>query len=186
MSGLTPARPRPARGSATRRATATIAGALAATVLTGCTVPRPEVTFYGNRASTAVAPTLWCAVDSAKLTISCPDTDQSHFGKLRLRPGDGVEISVPPQVGDTPWGVYLQYRTPSGKVLEARSEFFTDSQLAYTLRPPQAVDQLVRVEVQSGVVPTATTSGKSVDFAATRTWVLQITPVPRASSSAAG
>ncbi|GGL88741.1 DUF2771 family protein [Nakamurella endophytica] len=155
-----------------RRLAGPLAVLTAGAVLAGCTAPRPDVTFYGNRVAVDIGPTLWCAVDTSALTVSCPDPDPDDIARLDLRAGDSVTISVDPQIGNTPWTAYVQFRAPDGTVTEARSELFSDGRLAYTVTPPTPADQVVRVEVQSGFVPTGTAGNTDVQFAATRTWVL--------------
>ena len=64
---------------------ATLTGLLAAAalLLSSCTVPRPVVTFYGNRTAVDVEPELWCQVDTTALTVSCPPSpDTANDGHL--------------------------------------------------------------------------------------------------------
>ncbi|HEY5877719.1 MAG TPA: hypothetical protein VIU11_02335, partial [Nakamurella sp.] len=59
---------------------------------------------------------------------------------------------------------------------DGRSELFGDGRLAYTLRPFDADDQLVYVEVRSGFVPMAGTGTSTIDFAASQVWLLLVDP----------
>jgi len=162
-----------------RRALFTALLVAAALALTGCTAPLPVVTFYGNRTAVDVQPELWCQVDTAALTVTCPPVpDTGHDGRLTMAPGQPLQINVPPEVGDEPWLVAFAYADRAGRTQSGRTEVFTDGRLAYTLQSLPADAQLSRVEVQSGLLPTQDASGATV-IAASRTWVLQVTPKAR-------
>ena len=149
--------------------------AAAALLLSSCTVPRPVVTFYGNRTAVDVEPELWCQVDTTALTVSCPPSpDTANDGHLTMAPAQPLQINVPTEIGDDPWLVVFEYQDSAGKALTGRTEVFTDGQLAYTLAPPGG-GQLTRVEVQSGLLPTQDAGGDTV-IAASRTWVLIVEP----------
>ncbi|MET3804288.1 hypothetical protein ABIB25_001283 [Nakamurella sp. UYEF19] len=155
---------------------------VAALLLTGCTVPKPVVTFYGNRTAIEVSPELFCDVNTTTLTVDCPaPTDLSNDGHLEMAPEQYLQINVPTEIGDTPWVVVFEYKDAAGKAQNGRTEVFTDGQLAYTLPALGKGTQLTRVEVQSGLVPTLDTSG-STSITASRTWVLVITPAPASSA----
>ncbi len=167
-----------------RRWITLLAGAAACLALTGCQAPLPEVTFYGDRSTVDTAPTRWCTVDTTAEQVNCTEADTDQVQRLSLRAGQPVQINVPGQVGHQPWGVYFRYRDAGGQLLDGRSEVFTDGRLAYTLRPFNAGDQLVYVEVQSGFVLMAGTDN-GVDFAASQGWLLLIDPVEPAPAAAA-
>lgn len=148
----------------------------AALLLSACTVPRPTVTFYGNRTAVAVSPELFCDVNTTTLTVDCPaPTDLSNDGRLTMTPTQYLQINVPTEIGDTPWVVVFEYKDAAGKAQNGRTGVFTDNQLAYTLPPLGEGAQLTRVEVQSGLIPTLDASG-STSITASRTWVLLVTP----------
>ena len=145
-------------------------------LLSGCTVPRPIVTFYGNRTAVDAQAELWCEVNMTALTVACPPApDTSKDGRLTMAPGQPLQISVPTEIGDTPWVVVFSYRDSSGKALTGRTEVFTDGQLAYTLPSLGSGTQLTRVEVQAGLIPTEDASG-ATSITASRTWVLVVSP----------
>jgi len=134
------------------------------------------VTFYGNRTAVDVEPGVWCQVDKAALTISCPPTPGTGTaGHLTMAPGQPLQVNVPTEIGDDPWLVTFGYSDAAGKTQTGRTEVFTDGRLAYTLQSLPSGAQLVRVEVDSGLVPTQATDGSTV-IAASRTWVLLISP----------
>jgi hypothetical protein len=157
---------------------AVLAGLLgaAALLLSSCTVPLPVVTFYGNRTAVNVQPALWCHVDTAALTVSCPATpDPADDGHLTMAPAQPLQINVPTEIGDDPWLVAFAYTDAAGKTQTGRTEVFTDGRLAYTLESLPTTAQLTRVEVQSGLLPTQAADGSTV-IAASRTWVLLVSP----------
>ena len=166
-------------GQMKRRARpALLVGLLAAVALlvTSCTVPRPVVTFYGNRTAVDVQAELWCDVDTTALTVSCPPSpNTANDGHLTMAPGQPLQINVPTEIGDDPWLVVFEYRDAAGTAQTGRTGVFTDGRLAYTLRTLPTGAQLTRVEVQSGLLPTADSTGATV-IAASRTWVLLISP----------
>jgi Protein of unknown function (DUF2771) len=154
-------------------------------LLTACEAPRPDVTFYGNRAAVNTAPTRWCEVDDTAQFVSCTETPADQLPRLTLRPGDSVQINVPSAVGDSPWAAYVRYLDEDGELADGRTEIFTDGRLAYTVHPPSERDQLVAVEVRSDFVLTPGEQG-AVDFAAKHSWLLLIDPAGKGTDSAAG
>jgi len=165
---------------------APFAGLLVAGALTvsGCTAPLPVVTFYGNRTAVDVEPELWCKVDTAALTVTCPPIpDTGNDGRLTMAPGQPLQINVPTEIGDDPWLVAFVYADPAGRAQTGRTELFTDGRLAYTLKSLPAGAQLRRVEVQSGLLPTQDPNGATL-IAASRTWVLVVSQKAPAPSPA--
>jgi len=151
--------------------------------LTACQAPLPQVTFYGDRNAVESAPTRWCAVDTTAQQVNCTQASADQVQRLGLQAGQPVQINVPGDVGDQPWGVYFRYLDATGQLLDGRSEIFTDGRLAYTLHPFHDDDQLVYVEVQSGFVLMAgATSG--IDFAASQGWLLLIDPIQPSPAAA--
>jgi len=150
----------------------------AALLLSGCTAPLPDVTFYGGRTTVTADPSLWCAADAAGSKVDCRiDKGDGDAPRLRVTKGSAISVNLPATIGAAPWVVLFQYRDAAGTTQDARSPLFAaGARQDYILRPPSATDQLVRVEVQSGLTPIATASGSGVDYAAMRTWVLVIDP----------
>ena len=146
-------------------------------LLTGCTAPLPDVTFYGNRTTSVTGPSLWCTVNDTASAASCA-VDRAEVGAatLTLRPGQGVVISVPEEVADQPWTVVFKYRQQAGPEQDARTAVFAPGeQHAYHLSAPAGDATLTRVEVQSGLTLVAADNG-GVDIAVLRSWVLLVTP----------
>lgn len=148
----------------------------AALVLGGCSAPLPDVSFYGGRVAVTGPPSLWCAPDQAQQKVDCRvDDGDDTAPRLRLARGAAVSVNVPAGVADAPWVVLFQYKDAKGTLQDGRGPLFgSGTRQAYVLHPPTATDQLVRIEVQSGLTPVSTDTGSGVDYAATRTWVLLI------------
>jgi len=147
-------------------------------LITGCGAPLPDVSFYGDRAAVAVPPSLWCAADASISTVGCRvDRGDADAPRLRLSPGRAVSLNLPSQVSRAPWVALFRYRDAGGVIQQARGPLFAAGAAAHwILRTPSAADQLLRVEVQSGITPVSTASGTGVDYAALHTWVLIIEP----------
>lgn len=156
-----------------------IAGALGAAglVLTSCTAPHPTITFYGDRAAVTIEPELWCTVNSTALTVDCPPgaQDTGNDGTLTMGPDKALQINVPGEVAGAPWFVTFAYRDAAGKVQTERSQVISDHRLSYTLPARGPGTQLIRAEVDSGLVPTLAKDGSTV-INASRVWVLSISP----------
>lgn len=150
----------------------------AALLLTGCTAPLPDVTVYGDQTVVTVDPSLWCAADAADSTVRCRvNSGDADAPRLRLSKGSAVSVNVPALVGDAPWVVLFDYRDAQGKEQQARGPLFAaGSRQNYLLHPPSGSDQLLRVEIQSGLIPMVAPTGTGVNYAATHTWVLLIDP----------
>lgn len=147
-------------------------GALAA--ITGCSAPLPTVSFYSSGQRIVSGPSLWCAPVPNASTVSCavnrPDADAA---RLKLATGAAVSVNVSRSVAALPWVVVFRYRDRAGTLQEARGPVQSPGAAQqYVIRLPEPADRLVRVEVQSGLVPVGTDQGSGVDWAAMRTWVL--------------
>lgn len=163
-----------------------IAGALGSTglLLTGCTAPHPSVTFYGDRAAVTVEPELWCEVNTTALTVDCPPDAENtgNDGVLTMGTDQSLQINVPGEIADAPWFVTYAYRDAAGKVQTERSAVISDGRLSFTLPSRGPGTQLIRAEVDSGLVPTQAKDG-STTINASRVWVLSVTPKAPAATS---
>lgn len=155
-----------------------VTGALAASavLLTSCTAPHPTITFYGDRAAVTVEPELWCTINNAALTVDCAPGAQNtgNDGVLTMGTDQDLQINVPGDVAEAPWFVTYAYRDAAGKVQTERSEVISDGRLSYTLPSRGPGTQLIRVEVDSGLLPTLAANGSTVINSA-RVWVLAVT-----------
>lgn len=120
-----------------------------ALTVTGCSAPEPpEITFYADGTAVEVAPVKYCDVRITRCT-----TDDRAHGRLVVRPGRPVQISVPPQVAETPWTVFVQAVDADGNPLPPREHTFVpDKAFAYTARPANPDERIAVIEVhQAGV-----------------------------------
>lgn len=155
-----------------------VAGAVL--TLSGCApAGPPEVTFYSDGHTVDAKPLIDCDV----LVRNC-SKDPNATVNLRARPGKPVQVSVPSDVGDTPWLVITQYADATG-ALKAKQQYLPrNTKLAYTATPNAPGDQLVVVEVQQlGAAFAADPSGKPIldengnpQLVARAYWSLQIQP----------
>lgn len=160
-----------------RRLRLGLVSAAAVAALTACTAPLPEITFYGNRATDTTSPSLWCHIDAEARNVAC-DVDRAEQGaaQLALKPDQPVQISVPKEVARAPWTVLFQYKDAAGAEQEGRTAIFGPGERhTWTLRLPEG-SQLLRAEVQSGLVPIAA-EGSGVDYLVLRSWILLVDPL---------
>lgn len=155
------------------------AGALA---LTGCSasVGPPEVTFFGDGRTVDAKPIEYCDA----LLRSCDESPGSAVN-LKVRAGKPVQISVPSEIGDTPWLVNVQYTNAKGELQPIKQQFFSPGdKLAYTATGSAPGDQLVVVEVQQlGAAYAADPAGNPLlddngnpQLVARAYWSLQVQP----------
>lgn len=139
-------------------------------------MPVPDVTFFGNRVASVAGPSLWCRVDATISQAVCAiDRADQGAGRLSLRPGQGVQINVPGQVGDQPWAVVFSYTDSTGQHDVRTAIFSPGERLSYVLEAPSADARITRVEVQSGLTLVQASDG-GVDVAVLRSWVLIVDP----------
>lgn len=112
--------------------------------LSGCTAPGPpEVTFYSDGHTVTAKPLINCDA----LVRNCSKYPDAEV-RLKARPGMPVQVSVPSEIGDTPWLVITQY-ADAGGALKAKQQYFSrNSKLAYTATPDSPAGRVVVVEVQ--------------------------------------
>jgi len=155
------------------------AGAL---TLTGCsaTAGPPEVTFFADGHTVDAEPIVHCDA----LVSQC-DESPDAAATLQVRPGKPVQISVPSEVGDTPWLVNVQFTNAQGELQPVKQQFFSPGdRLAYTATGDAPDDQIVVVEVQQlGAAYAADQAGNPVldengnpQLVARAFWSLQVEP----------
>ena len=104
------------------------------------------MTFYSNGVTTTTRPLGFCVVEATPPQCTKDLDANSH---LHVPPGKALQISVPSQIGDAPWGVAFSYRNAKGETVDRSSEVFApESSLSYTLTLPDPADQLLQVSVQ--------------------------------------
>ncbi|WYW15875.1 DUF2771 family protein [Amycolatopsis coloradensis] len=142
-------------------------------VVAGCAAPGPEeVTFFADGKTVNVAPLASCDIKSAQCTTR-PDA----AGKLRIRPGKPVQISVPSAIAETPWKVTVQYVNGKGEPQELKQDIITSlDRFAYTVTTPRPDDQILVVEVAQASVLSRTGRPEDAEAVTTAIWSLQVEP----------
>lgn len=150
---------------------ALLAGALAAVglLLSSCTVPRPVVTFYGNRTAVAVQAYQWCGHDLTSCSL-----DKSKVGRITMQAAQPLQISVPPEIGNTIWRIIWVFQDSKKKVTTGSSPYFTDKRLTYRIPSFGTGVILQTVEVQSLIA--GTDAAGNLGFAVTSSWDLLVLP----------
>lgn len=115
--------------------------AAVAMVAAGCGTPAPpELTVYADGTAIELAPINYCDV---RVTNCHPDT--AATGRLNVRPGKPVQISVPTDVAESPWVVSAWSEASGG---EPRQKYFgPDKAFSYTARPNGPKDRLLEIQV---------------------------------------
>lgn len=141
-------------------------------VLSGCTAPVPDVTFYSSGHTVTAAPLQYC---DATLRHCIAHANPPAF--LTVTPGEPVQISAPEEFQDAPWQVAARYRDRQGKEFVACSALFANgSHLAYTVTPPTGY-QLVLIEVyQVAALIGLGATPQSATFANSGVWSLVANP----------
>ncbi|MGQ0837008.1 DUF2771 family protein [Actinokineospora sp.] len=114
--------------------------------LAGCAAPPPpEVTFFADGETARTAPQVFCEIGAT----ACLRNDDAA-AELRIRKGRPVQVSVPSDVAQSPWGVVFSYLDRDGQRVDASSRiiFPRENQLAYTLRLPDNAERLLFAGVQ--------------------------------------
>lgn len=143
-------------------------------VVAGCSAPGPEeVTFFANGTTVQVAPVRTCDPEAAQLT--CSEVDLGKAGKLKVRPGQPIQISVPGAVAKGLWQVTLQNIDASGQLQQPRQpQLITSGETyAYTVTPPTGGEQTVVVEVAQVA---ARQASDGIQLIPAASWSLQVDP----------
>jgi hypothetical protein len=112
-------------------------------VLSSCSTPNPDMTFFASGTSVSVAPVQYCD----RLERHCAANGDAA-ASLTVRGADPVQISAPEEVAATPWQVAARFKGANGDEYVSCSPLFPAGQrYAYTVTPPRAGDQLVLIEV---------------------------------------
>ena len=150
--------------------------AAAALIVSGCTVPRPQITVYGNRTAVRVQAYQWC-ID---LNSPC-NLDKSNIERLTMQVNQPLQVNVPSEIGDSIWRVIWTFQDNRTKVITSGSSpYFTDKRLSFTI-PAFGTEQILKtVEVQRLIA--GTDADGNVGFGVTSSWDLII--LPKATSTA--
>lgn len=152
-----------------RRVAAALLALAALSTACGGDDPPPQVTFAAQGATVVARPTQHCDVSVQNCTA-----DPQAAVVLRVPAGTPLDITVPSQIGETPWLVVFGYRSKAGEKVSARSDLFASNErTAYTLTLPEPEDQLETVEVQQ-ISGTFIPGQEGVEFPTRGTWVLSV------------
>lgn len=115
-----------------------------ALVVTGCTTyGPPELTVFADGRAIELAPVQYCDIQ-----VTDCDANPGARARMTLRPGQPVQISVPTDVAESPWVVYVQSADAKGRPQPVKEQYFgPDEAFAYTARPEPG-QRLLTVEVQ--------------------------------------
>ncbi|HYH30260.1 MAG TPA: DUF2771 family protein [Pseudonocardia sp.] len=139
---------------------------VAALLLAGCAgqEPPPQVTFAAGTASAVARPAQYCDVQLTECT-----TDVAAPVTLAVPPGTPLQVTVPPEIAETPWQVVFSYVDAAATQIDQRSPVFApDERSTWTLELA-ATDRLVTAEVQQYGAPAQPNAG---EFPIRASWVL--------------
>jgi Protein of unknown function (DUF2771) len=150
----------------------------AALLLAGCaaeqqppqaTQPPPQVTFAAGTNTATARPTQYCDLQLTQCT-----TDVAAPVTLDVPPGTPLQITVPPEIAETPWQVVFSYAGADGKPVDERSTVFAPAERdAWTLQLASPTERLLTAEVQQYGAPAQPNpqSGEQ-EFPIRASWVL--------------
>ncbi|HWD02341.1 MAG TPA: DUF2771 family protein [Amycolatopsis sp.] len=146
------------------------AGGLA---VAGCSAPGPaEVTFYGDGHTIRVGP-----IGNCDLSTGVCSANPGAAGKLKVRPGRSVVVSVPKEIAEGPWKVTTQFVDAKGRPQPLKEDIITSGdQYAYTATPPSKDDQIVVVEIAQATVISRTGDPNDAEPITSALWSLQVQP----------
>jgi hypothetical protein len=148
--------------------------AAAALLLAGCAAeqPPPQVTFAAGQASALARPAQHCDLALTECT-----TDPDAPVTLAVPPGTPLQVTVPPEIAETPWQVVFSYADAAGTPVDERSPVFgPDERTEWTLDLGTPAERLLTAEVQQyGPPPQANPDTGEIDFPIRASWVLTAT-----------
>jgi hypothetical protein len=149
---------------------------VAALLLAGCgstepPPPPPQVTFAAGDTSIVARPAQYCDVAVTQCL-----TDVAAPVRLAVPPDTPVQVTVPPEVAQTPWQVVFSYADAAGNPHDERSSVFaSDTRTDWTLALGAPDHRLLTAEVQQYGMPTEPDpqTGER-DFPIRASWVLNV------------
>jgi uncharacterized protein DUF2771 len=146
---------------------------VAALLLAGCGTtdppPPPQVTFTAGTASIVARPSQYCDIELTQCL-----TDVAAPVRLAVPPGTPVQVTVPPEIAQTPWQVVFSYTDATGAPTDGRSPVFVpNARSDWTLALGAPENRLLTAEVQQYGKPTEPNpqTGER-DFPIRASWVL--------------
>jgi hypothetical protein len=143
---------------------------VAALLLAGCAnePPPPQVTFAAGAASIVARPAQYCDVELTECL-----TDVAAPVQLTVPPGTSLQVTVPPEIAQTPWQVVFSYADAAGTPTDERSTVFApDERSAWTLELAAPEDRLLTAEVQQYGAPKPNPQTGEMEFPIRASWVL--------------
>ncbi len=146
---------------------------VAALLLAGCASeqpPPPQVTFTASDASIVARPAQYCDVELTECL-----TDVAAPVQLAVPPGTALQVTVPPEIAQTPWQVVFSYADAAGTPSDERSTVFApDERSAWTLELGAPEDRLLTAEVQQYGAPKPNPQTGETEFPIRASWVLNV------------
>jgi hypothetical protein len=142
------------------------AGGLA--VMSACSVPNPNITFFSSGASVTAAPLQYCDIQEEHCRAN-----GNASASLAVIAGQPVQVSAPAEVANSPWQVAARFRDASGSEYVSCSPLFTaGDRYAYTVHAPHGGDQLVLIEVYQASATLVQLPNGDIATPIRGTWVL--------------
>ena len=147
---------------------------VAALLLTGCAAdqPPPQVTFAAGAATAVARPAQYCDLALTECT-----TDIAAPVSLAVPPGTPLQVTVPPEIAETPWQVIFSYTDTTGQPVDGRSRVFGPNELSeWALELPAPTARLLTAEVQQyGPPPQVNAQTGENEYPIRASWVLTAT-----------
>jgi hypothetical protein len=129
------------------------------------------VTFAAGAASIVARPAQYCDVELTECL-----TDVAAPVQLTVPPGTSLQVTVPPEIAQTPWQVVFSYADAAGTPTDERSTVFApDERSAWTLELAAPEDRLLTAEVQQYGAPKPNPQTGEMEFPIRASWVLNAT-----------
>jgi hypothetical protein len=149
---------------------------VAALLLAGCGAtdpppPPPQVTFTAGAAGVVARPAQYCDVELTQCL-----TDVAAPVALPVPPGTPVQVTVPPEVAQTPWQVVFSYADATGTPTDERSPVFApNARSDWTLELGAPEARLLTAEVQQyGPPPRPNPQTGELEYPIRASWVLNV------------
>jgi Protein of unknown function (DUF2771) len=146
---------------------------IAALLLAGCAAeePPPQVTFSADEATVVARPAQYCDLELTECR-----TDVAAPVRLAVPPGTPLQVTVAPEIAQTPWQVVFSYADAAGTRTDERSPVFApDERSDWTLELGAPEDRLLTAEVQQyGPPPQPNPQTGELEFPIRASWVLNV------------
>jgi hypothetical protein len=146
---------------------------VAALLLAGCGAteppPPPRVTFTAGTAEVVARPAQYCDIEVTQCV-----TDVAAPVRLAVPPGTPLQVTVPPEIAQTPWHVVFSYADAADAPHDRRSPMFPPGTRSdWTLQLGAPDDRLLTAEVQQyGAASQPNPQTGELEFSIRASWVL--------------